>query len=445
MSNRRRITATKDAKANSGESRVLKLLNGAKKPEEIAELLEEKADRKWAVSAARKLINYRNKNGNFKTLRDAAAVPQLEKASFVKLISRLSDIETIAPVMGAPSFLVNEQVVDGLSVGLVEFSIEECKTHGPKCEAVFSNWDSASANPGFLWDDRSTLDFGKRLWIKARAGVFGHDLFKGTVIRINADYPVNASPRVSVAAANPHEVSLNITRRTRTFEDMSDGEAIRRVASDHNMQVEMDNSGEWHKILIQAGQSDMEFIRERANSMGAKISLAGYELHVRAADNTVRQSDNFKYGQRLTEFSVKAGLEGQATSVTAYTWNVNDKNMNSHTTRDTAVWESGQSGSSILRQQVGEVGIEVTQAGADFTELQTLADTRFGETARHFVRGSGKISGYAGIRVGEAVTLSGLGSIFSGKYYVGKVKLTYSPASGYVTYFEVERSVISPG
>lgn len=55
--------------------------------------------------------------------------------------------------------------------------------------------------------------------------------------------------------------------------------------------------------------------------------------------------------------------------------------------------------------------------------------------------GTGKARGDARIRVGLAIALEGLGSLFSGTYYVSEVQHCFSrrPGGGYTTEFVVER------
>ena len=43
------------------------------------------------------------------------------------------------------------------------------------------------------------------------------------------------------------------------------------------------------------------------------------------------------------------------------------------------------------------------------------------------------------MRVGSRVSLSGLGGIFDGTYYVSRVRHVYDVAEGYRTEFDVER------
>jgi uncharacterized protein len=72
-------------------------------------------------------------------------------------------------------------------------------------------------------------------------------------------------------------------------------------------------------------------------------------------------------------------------------------------------------------------------------EARTMAEARYRQRARRFLRGSGMADGNAAIRVGTTLDLKGLGNLFDGKYYVTLVRHTFDLRDGYRTAFEVER------
>ena len=76
-------------------------------------------------------------------------------------------------------------------------------------------------------------------------------------------------------------------------------------------------------------------------------------------------------------------------------------------------------------------------------EAQARAEAYFRGTARRFVTAQGVAEPDPPLRVGAAADLSGLGPLFSGKYYVAGVRHIFDGAKGLRTEFTAERPGLS--
>ena len=77
--------------------------------------------------------------------------------------------------------------------------------------------------------------------------------------------------------------------------------------------------------------------------------------------------------------------------------------------------------------------------GEDDQEAQSTADAYFKMSARRFVVGHGLAETDLNLRVGSYVNLTGLGPMFSGKYYVTEVRHMFDRRRGLRTEFTSER------
>jgi phage protein D len=99
---------------------------------------------------------------------------------------------------------------------------------------------------------------------------------------------------------------------------------------------------------------------------------------------------------------------------------------------------------SILKNKLGDRkeaiahGVPVTQQ-----EAQARADAYFRGIARRFVVAQGIAEPNPPLRVGSSAELSGLGPLFSGKYYVAGVRHLFDGATGMRTEFTAERPGLS--
>ena len=307
-----------------------------------------------------------------------------------------------------------------------------------RCEALFNNWGAANGGIGYLLFDRSILDFGKRLEVK----VGDTSMFVGKITALQADYPNGAAPQIRILAEDSLQ-DLRMTRRTRSFNDVSDAQVIQQIAQDHGLTPQVNASGGTHKVIAQVNQSDLAFMRERARAVGAEIWIDGQTLHAASRVQRGGASANLAYGAGLREFSVLADLSHQATSVLASGWDVASKQAINEQADDSVLGaELGQddSGASVLRSAFGECKqIYAHAAPATSGEARDYAKARFLDTARRFVVGTGVAEPESRLRVGTQVQLSGLGTLFSGKYYVTETSLTYDGQRGLRNNFRGER------
>src|SRR6202020_65760 len=78
---------------------------------------------------------------------------------------------------------------------------------------------------------------------------------------------------------------LRLTRRTRTFENLTDSDLFQSVASQYGMQTNIQVSGPTYRVLAQINQSDLAFLRERARSIDAELWIDGSTLHAETRAN----------------------------------------------------------------------------------------------------------------------------------------------------------------
>ncbi|HEX8685609.1 MAG TPA: hypothetical protein VF654_03880, partial [Pyrinomonadaceae bacterium] len=257
-----------------------------------------------------------------------------------------------------------------------------------------------------------------------------------------AQFPDHDRARIVVLAEDRFQ-DLRMTRRTRAFADLSDGDVFSRIANDHGLTPSVDVTGPKHKVLAQVNQSDLAFMRERARSLDAEIWMDGGKLFVKSHASRGGATHKLAYGRDLYEFSVIADLANQRTSVAANGWDAASKKGLQFEATDAVV--SGElngdlSGASVLRQAFGQRKESLAHTvPLSAQEAQTEAESYFKLMARRFVVGRGICETQARLRVGSHVELDAVGKLFNGKYYVTEVKHVFDLTRGIRTAFKVER------
>lgn len=333
-----------------------------------------------------------------------------------------------------------------LSESLLQSLLVEETTLGLfRCEARFANWGplANSDRVDFYLFDGQTVDFGKEIEIELGPPGSTRRVFKGRISALEAQFPKDRPPELTVLAEDRFQ-DLRMARRTRTFEDSSDADAMTAIIAQHGLTADIDVDGPTHRVLAQVNQSDLAFLRECAAAVDAELWLDDRTLHVQARSRRDAGSVTLTYGTELIEFSVMADLAHQRSALRVSGWDVAGK--------EAMDLEAGESAiSSELAQGLRSGGATLSQALAERTEqigmamplsqqeTQALADARYRRRARRFLTGAGVADGNPMIQVGGRVDVRGVGPLFQGIYYVTQVRHTYDLASGFRTTFEVER------
>lgn len=233
-----------------------------------------------------------------------------------------------------------------------------------------------------------------------------------------------------------------MTRRTRTFADVSDSDVMQTISSDHSLTGDIDVSGPTHKVLAQVNQSDLAFLRDRAHAVDAEVWVEGSTLHAKKRGDRDGGSVDLTLANQLREFAVTADLAAQRTAVTVSGWDVSGKEaIKSEATSSAISSELGSdtSGVSILENIAARKENLAHPVPVTSSEGQAAADAFFRMSARRFVTGRGVAESSTHLRVGMHVNLKELGPLFSGKYTVTAVRHRFDTEHGIRTEFDVER------
>jgi phage protein D len=349
-------------------------------------------------------------------------------------------VSSLSSYTPAPEVKLAGAVPDGFPDLLVAMTVEESVAGLARCELRLDNWGIAAGGPGYVFADRSTIDFGKTVEVAAGPPDERSTIFSGRITGIEAEYAAHAGPTVVVLAEDPLQ-ELRMTRRTRTFEDLSDADVVEQIASDHGLTADADLDGPTHAALCQLNKSDLAFLRDRALPLAADVWLDGTTLHIgkRADDPIV-----LRLGRELLAFRVLADLALQATEQRVAGWNPSTKEEVLETADQSSLGSdlgSDLGGGGLLSDSFGSRPATTTLAGAvTAAEATALARGLYWERARRFVTGSGLADGLAGLRAGRSVSLEGLGAMFDGTYRLSRVAHRYDQVEGYRTAIEVERA-----
>ena len=351
---------------------------------------------------------------------------------------------TDAPALyGArPVFTLGGAVDDALSDAVTRLVVEETTAGLTRLEATFGNWGgSEQGDLDFRFFDGRTFDLGTEIAVELGEGRTAGSVFTGRVSALEAQYPQLGGPELAVLAEDELQ-PIRMTRRTRVFEDVSDADIVSRIAREHGLRARVDLDGPVHRVVAQLNESDLGFVRRRAQAAGGEVTLHDGQLEVQPRERRSATTVTIEEGD-LRDCVMTADLADQRSSVTVTGWDVEAKAAVRHRATGTVVSaELGglRSGPNLVADVFGDRDEQIahTQA-ASVSEAQAYAEATMRLLARRFVRGRVLVQGNANLKVGIEVEMSGLGPLFDGTHTVTEVRHAFDAERGFETWFHTER------
>ncbi|MBD1580871.1 phage late control D family protein [Pseudoalteromonas sp. S16_S37] len=235
---------------------------------------------------------------------------------------------------------------------------------------------------------------------------------------------------------------LTFGTRTQAFKNMSDSDIAAQIARQENLSADVDSTDTQYEQINQNNQSNFQFLLARAKRISYELSASHKQLIFRKSQENDAPAASLQFGVSLFDFSVSLNNLEQGSSVEVRGWDMLKKEAFSGTAGqgdEDSKMGKPDSGFSIA----SEKSPMVLQASdpADLHNAQNLARDKYNDLLLEFLTGSGQCLGNNRIRAGKTIEITGIGSKFSGVYYVSSVTHTLGDAD-YQTQFSVKKTAI---
>jgi phage protein D len=351
----------------------------------------------------------------------------------------------------APVFKVDGTLSSDMARDIIALRIEEA-TDGLKTLELRLLAEGPRPNEpdeGELYLDGKTIDFGRTVEISIGPAAAARIVFSGAVSAIEATYLNGVVPSVVVFAEDAL-MQLRMTRRMKTYENVTDADLATAIAAEHGLQADANADGPSYKLVQQWNESDLAFLRERARLLQAEVWYTNGTLHFATRGNRTGTTISLVFGDDLLEAQLRADVAHQRTSVRVSGYDAGQRERISEESGADAIQSEisgGRTGSAVLQQAFGErVSYRTRTDPIVSQEAQAWAKAEMLRRARGFVTVSGMTNGTADMIVGSKLSLDRVGAPFSGDgYYVTRVCHTYDLIDGFRTHFDAERPTVNDG
>lgn len=295
-----------------------------------------------------------------------------------------------------------------------------------------------------LWiDDEAVFAVGKAVEVKLGYGDKLESVFKGEITGLEPSFQSSQLP-VMIVRGYDRRHRLQRGRKTRTFVQQKDSQIASKVASEAGLTADVKDSSVTHDYVVQANQTDLEFLQERAVRINFEVVVEDKKLLFRPVLNDGGEVLTITTEDHLLEFHPRLTSTQQVAEVTVRGWSPKDKKeiIGQGQVGDVKGEMGGKTiGPKLAKTAFGaSVGFlseypVMTQAEAD-----QIAKAQFNDIALTLIDGDGVCFGRTDLRAGKVIKIDGVGKRFSGQYYVTGAVHRYNEHDGYRTHFTVRRN-----
>ncbi len=321
---------------------------------------------------------------------------------------------------------------DDFNQDLLEVSIES-SLHLPDVATIILH------DPSLRWIDDASLEPGTPIEISAKAEKSAVLIFDGEVVEIEPEFGPGTHRLIVRAFDRLHRLARG--RQVRSFQNVSDGDLVQRIASETGLQAQASATPEVHEYLLQDNQTNLEFLRQRAMSLGYLLFAKGKTLHFEPLEASGTPTP-LEWGVTLSGFHPRMTTIDQVSSVIVRGWDPDS--------RQEIV---GQANNGKSAPAIGEkkTGGDLSQGAFNITAQHQIADRAVRSQSAadqlaqagadritgKFIEADGTCGGNPAIAAGSLVQISAVGNRFSGTYFVTAATHHYSSQGGYVTEFTI--------
>lgn len=333
-----------------------------------------------------------------------------------------------------------------------------------------NNWDDV--NLRFKHSDSQAFRLGSRVAVRLGYADQLMTVATGTISTLAPKFPDGASPTVSISGVDG---MLKLKERKPTKEEdknfvqMTDWQIAERIAGRNQLRIVTTQDGPVHDLVVQKNQSDAEFLMERAKRIDFDCYIlpdpdTGEETlyFIRPTDGRdgrpirlfrLTYQPGLTTGPtalpaglvpNLLDFTPTLTVSNQVSKLTVRGWDQLNKQPIEYTATaaDLPAGQNSADGDSGPKAADDAAGgrqdMVVDAPVATQQEAQELAIALLRERAYEFITATGRVAGLPELRPGDNLEIFGLGTRFSGTYFVKRVEHALG-TSGFFTTFTGRR------
>lgn len=246
-------------------------------------------------------------------------------------------------------------------------------------------------------------------------------IFKGIIVSQGLKIRKN-KPSQLVVECKDKAVHMTGTRNSAYFAEVADSDIMEEIAGNYTLETDIEATEVTHAEMVQYNCSDWDFIVTRAEANGKLVYAGDGALKVAAADMGQRPILDLNYGSTLMEFEASMDARNQIPASKGASWDYSAQEIIEEEGTDPGLSEAGNLSASDLSQfnEYESFNLKHTGKVAD-QELKAWSDARYIRSRLAKILGRARCQGFADVKPGTLIGLSGVGDRYNGNHLVTAV------------------------
>lgn len=268
-------------------------------------------------------------------------------------------------------------------------------------------------------------------------------LLSGEITGLEPDFRESQPPTLTVRGYDRRH-RLMRARRSRSFTNCKDSDIASQIASDAGLRPNVEDSGVVLPYVLQHNRTDLEFLAARGRRINFEVVVRDRDLLFRPRKVGNEPELTLHREVELLEFLPRLTTLGQVPQLEVRGWDPSQKKEiigRAGVGDEPRLMEGSSSGPSATRRAFDtQASARVTAPVQSQDEADAMAKRGFSEMALSYIHTDGVCIGEPRLHAGMVVKIVGIGSRFSGSYYVTSVEHSFGPKRGYRTAFSARRN-----
>jgi Rhs element Vgr protein len=316
--------------------------------------------------------------------------------------------------------LVDEVAVDP-SFQVLGISITKEANRIPVAKVTFR--DGEAADRTFAISNQPSFVPGKKIKIKIGRDGTNTQAFKGIITKHAVRVRENGNSELMIECKD-EAIKMTIGRKNKYFENVKDSAVFDELVGGYpGLSVTADETTLQHKEIVQHYITDWDFLLLRAEANGMLVLVDDGAIKVVKPVTTGAEVVQLTYGSSLLEFEAEMDARNQWKSVRARAWDYSNQELFESDASSVSFTEPGNISGSTLAEAINLEQLDLHHSGRRLEqELQDWAKGHLLRSRLAKIRGRAKILGFSGVKLGDMVTLAGVGDRFNGKAYTTAIR-----------------------
>jgi Rhs element Vgr protein len=247
-------------------------------------------------------------------------------------------------------------------------------------------------------------------------------IFKGLITkqRISARNGRNSS---LVVECRDKAVATTIGRKNACFHAVTDTDAIEEILGNYDLTPDIEASEVTHKELVQYHATDWDFIISRSEANGQLVYLEDDSFIVARPDASKTPVLVAAYGNNIIDFEAELEARFQYKSVKNSSWNPADQALIDDEGDEPDLKDLGDLSGDELADILALESMDMLHPGQlPIEELKAIASAQMLKSRLSRIRGTVSIRGNADVKLGEFITLEGVGNRMNGDAFITGIR-----------------------